>query len=180
MPGPARSLPVWAESAVRPRSDKRPRSGAVPAMYLGQFLKDRPLGGNPGNEHRRAHAQCLALKFRSGIFNGDLKPFVVGPEDAFGDVGAVGRVEDQEIALPVGLPFAMLAVSTDRLDRLGPARILHAERDHPVILEPVEVARDLGIGNQLQDFSRALIDQASDTVEIFTFGQWHQGLTPSE
>src|SRR5208283_720685 len=167
MPGPVKSLPVWAGSAVRPRSGKRPRSGAVPAMYLGQFWMVQPLGGNPGNEHRRAHSKGLALKFRSGIFNGYLKPRVVCPEDAFGDVGAVGRVEDQEVALPIGMPFAMLAVSTDRLDRLGTARILHAERDHPVILKPVVIAHDLGIGNQLQNFSRALVDQASDTVEIF-------------
>src|SRR5208283_2226303 len=87
---------------------------------------------------------------------------------------------DQEITFKVGLPFAMLAISTDRLDRLGPARILHAERDHPIVLEPVEVTCDLGVRNQLQDFSRSLVDQASDTVEIFAFGQWHQGLTPSE
>src|SRR5208283_3798354 len=169
MPGPARSLPVWEGSAVRPRSGKRPRSVVVAAKLSGQFWKDQPSGGNPGNENRRAHAQCLALKFRSGIFNGNLKPLVICPEDAFGNVGAIGRIEDQEVALPVGMPFAMLAVSTDRLDRLGPARILHAEGDHPVVLQPVVIARDLGIGNQLQNFSRALVDQASDTVEIFAF-----------
>src|SRR5208282_6140031 len=161
MPGPARSLPVLAGSAVRPRSGKRPRSVVVAAKLSGRFWKDQPSGGNPGNENRRAHAQCLALKFRSGIFNGYLKPRVVCPEDAFRDVGAVWRVEDQKVTLPIGMPFAMLAVSTDRLDRLGTARILHAERDHPIVLESVEVARYLGIRNQLQDFSRSLVDQAS-------------------